>query len=575
MEGMNGKIRKGAGGLLTAPFLAFMSCFTAGIMTHLYALTNKIPNWDDVTDVNWYGMGEELGRWLIPHVWRMSTSYSAPAVHGLQAIALIAAAVAVCVSALRISDRTSAILTGISFAVFPALVSGMTYMFTVHVYALAILMSVSAAWITMRCRKTGWILGIALIFLSLSIYQAFYVFASGIFVISLAGDLMEGERAKDVVKKGVRYLVVLLLSMAFYLAFIKLAGFSLISYRGADSMGQISLSSIPMVIARSYHRFLQYFVTSPDSYIGPWTLAFMQVMTVTAFGIPVFFFFADRKRRDGRGVPETVLFLFCLFLVPLAVGGVYIMAPGVSKASTIMIYPYVLIFSLPGAVLRDRMLNVPELLKTLKPGPVEILKHKSPENTVVIRASKPGSTTPDTEIEITHFPKTLFYRWRGSSVKNRILVTMCCLFTASVILCSYQYSVVAGSAYFRSSIAMERLQGLYNRIMVRLEAQDGFQYGDKILICGDWWPEKNILSSYELDMDRFTDLDGVTAEHGLYTSGVRRQFIRTYLGIDYDLVMDEEGLAIEATREYKDMGVWPDSTCVKKINDIWIVKMHD
>ncbi len=518
--------------LSSAHALAFISCFTAGVLTHLYALTNKIPNWDDITDVNWFGMGTELGRWLLPHVWRMSTSYSAPAVHGLQAIALVAAAAAVCIAALGVRDRAAGVLTGVSFAVFPALVSGMTYMFTVHCYALAILMSVFGAYITIRFRKFGWIGGMVLLFLSLSIYQAFYVFASGIFVMSLMGDMAGDEETAQIVKKGLKYLAVLLVSIFSYILFVRIAGFELISYRGADDMGVLSLSRIPLVIARSYHRFIQYFVTKPDSYIGAWTLAFMRGMFVLAYLIPAAAFIRSYRRKGRKDVLRVFLFFFCLWLTPVAMGGVYIMASGVQKASTIMIYPYVLIFVMPFAVLRDEIPDLSDLRDRLKAGPA------------------PGYL-------------------------NRAFSAMCLCFYLLIVLCSYQFAVLDGSAYFRSSIAMERVKSLYNRIMVRLEEQEGFSYGDRILICGDWWPEKNILSSYELNLERFKDLDGVADEHGFYTSGVRRQFIRTYLGVDYDNVYEEEGLAIEATQQYRDMPVWPDQGCVSRINDVWVVKMHD
>ena len=103
------------------------------------------------------------------------------------------------------------------------------------------------------------------------------------------------------------------------------------------------------------------------------------------------------------------------------------------------------------------------------------------------------------------------------------------------MLVGYQNFVVTNQAYFRMGIAYERSYAYYNRIMERIEATAGYQPGDPFALIGEYGLSEtpDLLGSYSMDGDRFTDLSGVAKETGLLTSGVRYNFMKTYIGAEH------------------------------------------
>jgi hypothetical protein len=78
-----------------------------------------------------------------------------------------------------------------------------------------------------------------------------------------------------------------------------------------------------------------------------------------------------------------------------------------------------------------------------------------------------------------------------------------------------------------------------------------------------------------MDQDNFADLDGVAMENGLFSTGVRPNYIRMYLGIWNSYLEDDEKEAIVNSDAFKEMPVWPAEGCIKKIGDNWVVKITD
>ena len=77
-----------------AEWLALKSAFIAGVVTHLFALTNVLHNYDSVgLQPYGYGTGIESGRWLLNLIaWRAIDwfgQYNLPMINGLLMIFLL------------------------------------------------------------------------------------------------------------------------------------------------------------------------------------------------------------------------------------------------------------------------------------------------------------------------------------------------------------------------------------------------------------------------------------------------------------------------------------------------------
>lgn len=508
----------------TAVKTAFFSGLFFGIITHLFMITNKITNWDDVTLIPGTGGSPYYGRWFIDLAHRSFSVWGAPGINGMCAVIFLVLTACWTVSVLRIRSMTGAALTAALIVTFPGVTSTLTFMYAAPVYCMAMMMEAMAVWCTVKFRF-GWIPAVLLHVFAMAVYQAYYPFAVGLSILAVIYLLIAGEKLSVCVKRGVQYLAVLAAGMAAYLFSIKLSGYQLDSYRGMNEIGHTAIRDYLVGIVRAYHRILEYYVTDPASYMkGPqevinWLLA--AVLAVLAVAVLI---------RSGivRSAAKSIIYLVLLGLMPLAMGLIFVMSTETQDAAGTMIFPYCLFY-----------LTVLFLAEHL-----------------TVEKAQNAARTDAVE---------------RASFSSCLMLTAMLLLAASAF-CNYR---TANNAYFRSYIAQKRIDAFYNRIMSRVEQQDGYQYGQQVAIIGDWWPDPNVFSSFKMDQDNFADLDGVAMENGLFSTGVRPNYIRMYLGIWNSYLEDDEKEAIVNSDAFKEMPVWPAEGCIKKIGDNWVVKITD
>ena len=109
---------------------------------------------------------------------------------------------------------------------------------------------------------------------------------------------------------------------------------------------------------------------------------------------------------------------------------------------------------------------------------------------------------------------------------------------------------------------------------MRIEATEGYIPGQPFALIGEYGLSEtpDLLGSYSLDGEKFDDLSGVAKETGLLTSGVRHNFMKTYIGVEMPDINEEAIEQIKETEEYKNMPSYPAEGCVKQIEGIWIIK---
>jgi hypothetical protein len=161
-------------------------------------------------------------------------------------------------------------------------------------------------------------------------------------------------------------------------------------------------------------------------------------------------------------------------------------------------------------------------------------------------------------------------KWKRRASQGIVVITVATMFVS----CYTDY-LLTNKAYLRTDVATERVKAYFNRVISLAEASEGFKHDDKITILGEFYYKDN-PSSVELDIfdsEDLRELSGVALENGLITSGVRDNFIRTFIGYETARLSDSEKQELMDTDEYKNMPVYPENGCVQKINGIWVVKM--
>lgn len=509
--------------------LCFISSVAAGIIIHLYILTHKLPNWDDINNLRGFGSGAEYGRWLLEYIRPLYGEWSVPAFNGMLAILLWSIGAAMIYKALELTTQTSAVLLGIMVISFPAIASTMTYMFTVTCYAIGFLL-VCIGSMLFRRYKYGFLPAILLYLLSLGIYQSYICLAVSILIMGFVLDLIrDGKRFKEVFMDGCKAVAALVITLVSYLAVSKWFNHSITTDRGLDTMGQIDVLELPRLMMRSYKRISEYFLWKPYSFTTPFTQRVNIAVCIMIVLIFVWILIRSNRYRDKL---ESILATVLMLVLPMAIASIYILAPETQDATLMMLHPYFFVYVI--------LISLAETLGMQ-------IKNAGGDN-------KEGS------------------RYDQRTQVSKYMIGISVILIAVI---GYRNYLVANEAYFRTEIAFERAYAYYNRIMMNVEAKSGYRYGDAVAIIGEFYPEPTPLSSYNIDDDRFTEFSGIALENGLLTSGSRRNFLRTYLGIDLPEVSDEEIDVIKESEEYQAMPTYPDSTSIQKINQVWVVKVHE
>ena len=494
--------------------LCFCVSMIIGMLTHLYTITNKICNWDDLTCPAGVGGGEWHGRWLQPHVYRLFSIWSIPAINGTMAIVLLAFAACLIISALEIRSAAGAALTGAVLVTFPSVASNMTFMYISELFSLAVLLCAAAVYVTKRFRY-GWIAAVFLLMDCMALYQAYFAIAASLFVLLVFLQLIESEEPVRAAQAGIKYVLVLGASMAAYLISLKVSGRELVSYKGMNAIGDQSAGQYVRAIARAYHRVLQYFVTKPESYMEGVPTNLNRFAVVVLIALVIWFFITKKLYKN---ILSCVLYLFLLFVMPLAMGLIYVMTPTQDHASTVMTYSYVCLY-----------LMIIALAERLAPAA--------------------GSAQ-------AHFARILAL-----------------LAAVSIFTVSYAHFQITNEAYYRSLLAQNRVEVYLSHVMERLEEQEGYTYGDPVIFGGNWAPDKPPIMYRDMDSAKFRDFEGLAVESGFLSLTIRGYFIRYFFGLDVGTPEEEEITAMMERDEYLAMPVYPAQGCIRKIDDTWVVRL--
>lgn len=500
----------------------FVTGMIVGLLTHFYMLTHKLPNWDDMNNLSQAGSGDYLGRWFLKYIHPLGSIYSIPAVHGVIFIVCLSLAACLVLEIAQIKSLTGAVLVPTVMVTFSSVACTMTFMFMAHTSGIGILMAVLSVYL-FRKYRFGFIPAFVLIVCTLGTYQSYISIVITLMLIGMLVDLLKGKEVLDSVKHGVFCIVLLLVSVGIYmwLSHVIYPAIDQETYGGVGNMGQIAISEMPILIARCYKRFLEFFLWKPFAFMTG-TSQLMNILT-SVCGVGLFFYLLLVKKLYKQPLALLLTIVVAGF-VPLAAAFIYFMAPEVDY-SMLMLYSYALIYVLVLALLELSM-NIWQ--------------------------------TQDTQ--------TIVRLTRKAVVYVTILV---------IFISSYTNYLVTNKAYLRTEIACERVTNYFNRMIARVESTEGFVEGEPVSILGNTYYKDN-PSSVEFDIidsENLREMSGVALENGLITPGVRDNFIRTFVGYDIWGIPDAEKQAIMESEQYRSMPAYPAEGCVQKIHDVWILKL--
>ncbi|MDD6266190.1 MAG: glucosyltransferase domain-containing protein [Clostridia bacterium] len=329
-------------GISVSAKTAFIACFAAGLLVHLFAFTNIIPNSDGLSRVYDTQQMTVSGRWFLHYASYLNGFIQAPSLIGLISVFFFSISSALTCEILNIKSRLFSALCGITMVVFPCVSYTYMYMFTASAYSVGVFLAVISVYLCRRY-KFGFIAGIIPLALATGTYQAYFSVASSLCVCVLMLDIFSSEKTSGILKKAGKYLLFLFGGISLYYIILKIflsvKQLKLLSYLGMSSLS-LSPKAIFSGIVSVYKQFvLSFFVPNREPGVNA-AWVFINILVLSAFigALTVLI----RKNKSKISVSKILILLFLIALFPVCSNVMGIL----SYATPIMKYAYVLAYVL-------------------------------------------------------------------------------------------------------------------------------------------------------------------------------------------------------------------------------------
>ena len=200
--------------------IALISTAVCSFAAHGFLFTNELFSHDSISYFTYatgsFSFYTSIGRFVIPVYELIKGDVAAPWLIGMLFILWMSLTSLIVTQLLKIRSTCGIILaSGLLCTNVALTLTGATYIYCMDEYAFALFTAAAAAWLFTRGR--WWTIpGIAVLVISLAVYQAYFTVAACFCFLVILQQLANGERCDKVFLKGVQYLVLLAVSFAAY-----------------------------------------------------------------------------------------------------------------------------------------------------------------------------------------------------------------------------------------------------------------------------------------------------------------------------------------------------------------------
>ena len=492
--------------------LPFWASMIWGLLAYTFAFTNKLLNHDEASQLFGKGATVSSGRWGLSILDNLLPNFSMPWIYGILTVFLIALSICIIVRLFAIRSRLIQVVLAGSIMVFPSVIGLFGYMFTSSAYGVAFLCAVAAVWCIRQKPLLFAIPALALMGFSLSIYQSYISVAAGLLVVLLIQDLLLGEKAIPVIKRGLWYVAFLITALAgYYIATQILLHLLDIGFNDyAEGSMVFQLSELPQKLFLAYQRFLRFFTWQQQALVpSVFSAKVHYALGLSCLTLVLVWLLGQKKEDTGR----VLLLLALIILLPLAINCMYLIID-TQSIHTLVLYGFVSLYVLAA---------------------------------VILDAFLPS--------EATEKVRRLLCR----AALNLGIVAL----TLIVIINTY----VANEAYLHLHLRYENSYAFYTSLLADLRTNPKFQEGTKLAVVGSY-DSPDFYEYYFRFLPELTGVMGFLPDS--YSYGA---FLHYYIGLSIPIATEAEIAQITATEEYQNMSVYPYYGSTKVINDILVVKL--
>lgn len=491
---------------------AFFACFLSGLLIHLFAFTNMIPNSDGISRLNDPQQMTVVGRWFLHYASWFNAYTQMPMLIGVLSLLFLGLAAALTVRMLRVKSVPAAVLIGVQMTAIPAMAYTYLYMFTASAYCFSILLATLAVYCCEE-RRFGWLWGSVILAFAVGIYQTYITVAISLcLLLVLRFALSHPDEPKQILLSGLKKICFLALGMLIYYlvlqVFLRVKELKLLSYLNMnDTFLNYPLRRLPSILKSTYVQvFRQFFV--PHGYVHTAVIVSDVLLLLCA----VFCMICALLRAEKRSIWSIVMLVGVLLLLPLGINFTQVLNPS-SEPTPIMqysfVYPVILALSL-----------LPELPKPQR---------------------------------------------RVSAVCKAVGL-------AAVLLLTLKYAQVDNLCYTSSLQAHRATESFATRLAARIEQAEGYEAGMEVAIVGGY-PDayySSQIASFEAVRHYSCLPTTVTPlNKQIY------YYFNNWLNIPIAEPPEETLIAVSESAEFAEMPLYPSDGSVKVAGGRVIVKLAE
>lgn len=498
---------------------AFLATFFLGLLIHLPAWVQDVPNHDGLASVYFDQNMITSARWFLTVACGITSYYTLPWFIGLFSLLWLSVTSVLLTDLLQLRRKEWIVVISGLLVAFPALASTYAYIFTADGYMLALMLSVLAVYLTKKSNK-GFIAGGICLAFSMGTYQAYLPFCILLCLYMLIQNFLQKEEGKGKAflqnkwKYVLRYLGMGVIGVGLYYVILQILlrvqGKELDTYQGISGMTAIGGTSLIGTAKEMYADFFVFLTKGNVLFNNVFSL-----FAVVILGALVLYTLVGlmRKQKLYKSVWFWCILAVLVAVVPLVMNIILFISPSVGY-HLLMRYQYVLLLILAVAFVDNYMSEV-----------------------------------------------------RGHAAVQWLLLV------AGAVLC-INFAVSVNIGYSNLSKRYEKTYAYCLRLADRIEQTEGYYTGMPVVIMGivgdENFPNTDVTEAVTGNMI------GLCGDYLCYTGQNYKDFFKHYLGITIEIVEQETvGEIYNTSAIYQSLDSFPGKNCMQVVDGVLYVKTEN
>ena len=521
--------------------ITFISTILFGIACHIFMITNKLPNHDELQSYRYLGYTVINGRPFMRFAQYISGSISSPWIQGVVAIFYIAVIGLLINRLFNLKSRLSSLILGLTMVTFPTVASCLGHMYSADMFFFSILCGVISVYgvnsINGGKGLYKYIIMMALILgIGMCVYQITIAYAATLIVIllivkelRLGKDLDNKDWFSNVKMDLFKFFLLIVISFGIYFIILKVSlvvtGEMLTDRKGIGSAGMDTIRNIPYRVLEAYKQFFWY-VFKRDSHTT-YSLIAKIASSVSAISVFISSIYLAYKGNIFKNHIKTIYFVLLIILFPLSVQSIYVLVQNSSDVNYHMHQSLVLWFVFI-VVIFDLMV---EYCRGL------VKESKKSINTIL---------------------------W---------------IFIICISFMQWDNWLFTANAYNAAYLAYEQAYAYSLELSVRIKQIEDFSYDKPIAFVGKFnYADKpatlSVLNSFtkaSIDGKMSHPVTSLPGELTLLTTYAYPNFFVYYLGNNFNFCSKEKSTEISNLEQVKNMPIYPQEGSIKVIDGVIVI----